>query len=112
MPTYEHICEKCNEEFEDFYSIKSDPPTKCPLCGEDGYVKRLISGGSGKGNVELYGQELKDKLMADGAQYRQEVYSSENKYANFIGENRYQSLQSQMDRRAKPERQKFTSKKS
>jgi hypothetical protein len=91
--------------------MKIDPPTTCPQCHQE-TAKRLISGGSGKGTVEVYGQELKEKLVAEGAAYRKEVYASENKYANFIGEDRYQSIQSSMDRRPKAERPFFTSKKS
>jgi len=98
MPSYEHFCESCEYEFEEEYSIKADPPKVCPKCGKE-TVKRLISGGSGRGIVELSGQDLKDKLKADGAKLRHETYSSEKKYANFIGEQRYQQLQKGMDKK-------------
>lgn len=113
MPTYEHMCTntECNHEWEDFYSMKVDPPKVCPKCNQE-TAKRLISGGSGKGTVEVYGHELKEKLMAEGAQLRKEVYASETKYANIIGEDRYNSIQTRMDRRPRPDRPRFTSKKS
>lgn len=112
MPTYLHYVSCCDKEFEDYYSIKSDPPTQCPFCKTEGSVKRLIYGGSGRGIVEVYGHELKEKLVADGAQIRKEVYASETKYANIIGEARYNSIQTRMDRRPRAERPRFTSKKS
>jgi putative FmdB family regulatory protein len=53
MPTYEYQCEKCNQTFETFQSMKDDPFVICPkkLCrlevwGE-GKVKRLIGTGAG-----------------------------------------------------------------
>ena len=53
MPTYEYRCEKCNQTFETFQSMKDDPFVVCPkkLCrlevwGE-GKVKRLIGTGAG-----------------------------------------------------------------
>ena len=52
MPTYDYICEKCGNEFEQFQSITAKPLRKCPDCGKNG-LKRLIGAGSGvifKGN--------------------------------------------------------------
>ena len=53
MPTYEYQCEKCNQTFETFQSMKDDTYTVCPkkLCrletwGE-GKVKRLFGTGAG-----------------------------------------------------------------
>jgi putative FmdB family regulatory protein len=53
MPTYEYQCEKCNQTFETFQSMKDEPFVVCPknLCrlevwGE-GKVKRLIGTGAG-----------------------------------------------------------------
>ena len=65
MPTYLHICtdKECAHEWEDFYSITEDPPQCCPKCGKE-TAKRLVSGGSGKGIVELTGHELKAKIKA------------------------------------------------
>ena len=58
MPTYEHRAGCCGHEWEEFYSITTDPPTVCPSCKEEGQVKRLISGGSGRGIVTLSGGDL------------------------------------------------------
>lgn len=97
MPTYDHIClnEECKLEFEDFYSIKADLP-KCPKCKSD--VRRLISAAT-PGTVELTGHELNAKLKEDAAKLKREVYSSDKKYANIVGEDKYQAIQSRMDRR-------------
>jgi putative FmdB family regulatory protein len=53
MPTYEYRCEKCDQTFEAFQSMKDDAFTVCPkqLCrlatwGE-GKVKRLLGTGAG-----------------------------------------------------------------
>jgi len=99
MPIYEHVCESCNNEWEESYSIKADPPKVCPACGKE-TVKRVISLG-GKGVVELYGRDLKDKVMADTKALKKELHSNEYAYANAIGESRYQDLQTKMDRRGK-----------
>lgn len=91
MPTYLHRADCCNQEFEDFYSIKADPPTLCPLCGAEGQITRLIHPGVGRGIVELTGHELKEKLWADGKKLAQEHASNETKYADFIGNKRYEA---------------------
>ena len=46
MPTYEYACRLCEHEFEVFQSMKDDPLSQCPSCGEDG-LKRLIGLGAG-----------------------------------------------------------------
>ncbi|GAB4318830.1 MAG: hypothetical protein Kow0074_08260 [Candidatus Zixiibacteriota bacterium] len=46
MPTYDYKCGACGHQFEAFQSIKDDPLTKCPKCGNYS-VKRLISPGGG-----------------------------------------------------------------
>jgi putative FmdB family regulatory protein len=92
MPTYEHICmnEECQYEWEDEYSIKDDPPQLCPKCGKN-TAKRLISGGSGKGKVELYGRELSEKLKDDTQKLKKELATNETLRANFYGETKYNS---------------------
>jgi len=40
MPTYEYRCQSCGK-FEHWQSIKDDPLTTCPTCGQP--VTRLIS---------------------------------------------------------------------
>ena len=91
MPSYEHQClnEECNYEWEDFYSIKDDPPTTCPKCGQE-TAKRLISGGSGRGIVELTGHELEAKLLSDAQKIKHEAKTNENVLANIIGPEKYQ----------------------
>ena len=41
MPTYEYQCDSCSHKFEAKQSIKDDPLSACPLCGQP--VRRLIS---------------------------------------------------------------------
>ena len=48
MPTYEYICNKCGERFDNFQTMSSRPLTKRPNCEEKNCnVTRVISGGSG-----------------------------------------------------------------
>lgn len=46
MPTYEYACRKCDHQFEVFQSIKADPLSQCPSCGEE-ELRRLIGSGAG-----------------------------------------------------------------
>jgi putative FmdB family regulatory protein len=45
MPTYDYICDACAHEFESFESIKADPQTVCPVCGE-AKLRRKIGPGA------------------------------------------------------------------
>jgi putative FmdB family regulatory protein len=76
MPTYPHICRNCNHEWEDTYSIKQDPPTLCPNCNVDGYVKRQISI-PGNVTVELTGRELVTKLWKEGKELAKQARKDE-----------------------------------
>jgi hypothetical protein len=101
MPSYSYWCDRVNEEFEEFHSIMI-VLDKCLLCEKAGREqhcpKRLISGGSGRGIVELTGDELVKKTKEDAAKFKKEVYSNEYQYASVIGENRYQEIQKGLDR--------------
>ena len=97
MPTYEHLCETCQHEWEDYYSITAEPPKECPECKAE-TVKRLICGTT-KGVVELYGQDLVDKIKGDARKLKAEAAKNEKVYANLLGEDKYQSLQQRMDKR-------------
>ena len=48
MPTYEYICDKCNQHkpFDVFQSIIENAYRKCPKC-KKGKVKRLMGSGGG-----------------------------------------------------------------
>jgi putative FmdB family regulatory protein len=95
MPTYLHQCTDCAHEWEDFYSVSQLPPKECPKCLKE-TAKRVICG-SNRGVVELYGQELVDKLKGDAKKMQQEASKNENAYANLLGEDKYQALQTKMD---------------
>jgi len=97
MPTYEYICKECGHEWEDFHSITDEPIKICPECGKES-AKRLISGGSGKGMVTLYGHELKAKNKEDVRKMKKEMHNSTSMYANLLGEDKYQQIQSRMDK--------------
>jgi putative FmdB family regulatory protein len=53
MPTYEYVCEKCDQKFDHFQSIKDEPIKVCPQekCGMKkwgkGKVRRAIGAGAG-----------------------------------------------------------------
>lgn len=96
MPTYEHKC-TCGHEWEDFYSIKADPPTVCPSCKEEGGVERLVSGGSGKGIVVLKGGDLKRQIYSDAMKARKRAATDETYRANLMGEEKYHQQQLQKD---------------
>ena len=46
MPTYDYICNDCNDMYEYFQSMSDDPLTECPECNKDS-LRRVISGGTG-----------------------------------------------------------------
>ena len=98
MPDYEHICEnvECKHEWEATYSIKVDPPKNCPKCNQE-TAKRLISL-NGKGVVELTGSDYVDKVKSDAKQLQRDASKNEKLYANMLGENKYNGLQSRLDR--------------
>lgn len=98
MPEYLHFCNKCQQEFEDSYSIKADPPTLCPLCGEEGGVKRLISSATA-GKVVLEGNELKESIAKDREKLKREMRTNENLKANIVGESNFHRIQTEWDRR-------------
>ena len=98
MPTYDLQCEKCEHEWEDFFSITAPIPQECPKCKECGNVKRLISGGSGRGIVELSGHELRAQIKESSAKFNKEVHSSERLYSNILGETKYENLQRSIDK--------------
>ena len=97
MPAYDHLCENCNEEFESFYSVKDDPPTKCELCGFEGKVKRLISFAA-PGKVELTGRELKAHLKEEGRKLAKESLTNEKVRANLVGEVKFESQTRQYEK--------------
>lgn len=99
MPTYTHLCKKCKHEWEDFYSIKDPVPDTCPKCKNKGDVQRLISGGSGKGIVTLYGQDLKDHVKSEANRFKKAAYKNETAYADLLGHDKYQNLQTQLDKK-------------
>ena len=108
MPTYEflHEVENCKHEWEEFLSITAPNPACCPKCAAEGNIVKLISGGSGRGVVELTGQDLVDKIKLDARKTKQEAAKNENVYANLLGDDRYQSLQTKMDQQKRIRRSK------
>jgi len=101
MPTYEILHRDCNHEWEVEMSIIAPDPDICPHCGGKENIVRLISGGSGKGKVVLTGDELAQHIKEDAKRIEKEATQSEKHYASLLGEERYHSMQTQMDRRRK-----------
>ena len=110
MPTYEHICNHCQHEWEDVYGMMEDPPTICPECKEQGKVQRLISGGSGRGIVQLTGHDLRAHVHAEAQSWKKEAMKDEKLLANLVGEDKYQR-NTVLQEKAKTERPKIKSKK-
>lgn len=110
MPTYEFKCQaevdgkECAHEWEEVLSIKSPNPEECPQCKTKGKILRLISGGSGKGIVELTGQDLVDKTKDDIKKLKGDMNKSANTYANLLGEDKYHALQTKIDRQKRDRR--------
>jgi hypothetical protein len=100
---YLYLCTINNQEFDAEHSIKTELE-ECLVCKEKGLEthkpKRLIAGPTA-GRVELQGRELIDKVKEDTLNFKKEVYGSEKKYANAIGESKYHELQTRLDRRGR-----------
>lgn len=48
MPTYDYVCEECDDRFEHFQTMSSPVLTQKPGCEKENcLVKRMVSGGSG-----------------------------------------------------------------
>ena len=77
MPTYCYHCEKCDEHFEIFHSMKS-VETVCKICDSEGgltrvpsmptYVKKNNAGNVVKKHIE----EAREQLREDRKEARQE----------------------------------------
>jgi len=89
MPTYEHLCNACEHEWEVVYGMTVDPPTLCPSCEVDGQVKRLISGGSGPGIMRRTGAEMKAGMAGEARKISQRAQTDEKFLANLVGEEKY-----------------------
>lgn len=46
MPTYDYVCDACQNQWEEFQSIKAAATKKCPKCGKS-KARRVISPGAG-----------------------------------------------------------------
>lgn len=99
MPIYEYECPK-HGIFEEIHGM-DEKLELCPMCLEEGVeqeIEKVISL-CGKGVVELYGQELVSKLRHDAKKIQKNAAKDEKKYANLLGESKYQELQTKMDKR-------------
>jgi len=101
MPTYQHECQnkECNHEWEDFYSMSKDPPTTCPKCLQE-TAKRVLTP-TGGGRVTLYGDELIASVKQGAEKMKKDIYGSEKNYSNVLGEDRYNKIQTSLDRNKK-----------
>lgn len=97
MPSYDYEC-PAHGIFEEFHSasIKLEHCPQCKELGKDQEIKRLISLGS-KGVVEKYGQELVDKIKSDTVQLKKDMHKNEYLYANMLGNDKYEAMQTKLD---------------
>ncbi|HEY5267984.1 MAG TPA: zinc ribbon domain-containing protein [Candidatus Saccharimonadales bacterium] len=104
MPTYEYEC-PTHGVFEEYHSmsVKLTHCEKCKATGVEQEIKRLISLGS-RGVVELYGQDLVDKLKGDVQKLKGEAAKDEKVYSNLLGEDKYQAMQTKIDRQKRNRR--------
>jgi putative FmdB family regulatory protein len=45
VPTYEYVCEACDNRFDEFQSMKDEPLKKCPACKKN-RLRRLFGTGA------------------------------------------------------------------
>ena len=98
MPTYLYVC-PVHGEFEEYHSM-STKLEHCPTCEKDSVtseVKRLICG-TNRGVVELYGHDLVSKTKEDIQKLKKDMHKSETVYSNLLGPDKYQALQTKMDK--------------
>jgi putative FmdB family regulatory protein len=86
MPIFDFECNSCQHIWEDFVSTSAKMPDECPNCNSK-EMRKLISCPS-LGVVELTGHDLKAKIKSDAKKMKQELKTNENKFINFIGENK------------------------
>jgi putative FmdB family regulatory protein len=102
MPTYLYYCD-IHGEFEEMHSVTTEL-TICPKCIEEKIdppksIKKLINCFNQGGNVLLNPDDMIAKARADGKKIAREASKNENLYASLLGEDKYQSLQCQIDKR-------------
>jgi hypothetical protein len=100
MPTYIYCCQR-HGEFEEFHSI-TIKLEDCPKCIEEGTsppekVQRLINSMT-KGVVQLEGNDLVAFVKESAKNEQREAASNEKKYANLLGEQKYNDMQTRFDR--------------
>ena len=87
MPTYEYHCQKCDQNFEAFQSMRDKPFTQCPkeLCRlpkwGHGNVKRLLGTGAGiifKGSG-FYSTDYRSKAYQEAAKKEAPASASSEK---------------------------------
>lgn len=86
MPTYIYECPN-HGEFEEFHSImiKLEHCPQCAAKGEEVKIVRLISGGSGKGIMNLTDEEFKAGLKDEVNKIKKRASREENYLANLVG---------------------------
>ena len=90
MPTYDYVCEECDDRFEHFQTMSSPVLTQKPGCEKENcLVKRMVSGGSGlifKGSG-FYLTDYKNKGKTDtGAKESTEKLETKNESSKTLSE--------------------------
>ena len=85
MPTYDYICNHCNEMYEYFQSMSDAPLTECLECKKDS-LRRVISGGTGlifKGSgyylTDYKNKKDKDTVKKDNSSKKKNKKSKQKK---------------------------------
>ena len=73
MPTYQHRCEGCGDEFEEFRLMSADAPTKCKKCG--GELRQVFGGFTAYVQPDLtpYWSPLSGEMVTSRKQRRDEM---------------------------------------
>lgn len=71
MPTYDYVCDACDDKFEMFQSIKDEPIVKCAKCGKKklrrlfGTGAAIVFKGSGFYQTDYRSESYKKQAAAD-----------------------------------------------
>jgi len=92
MPIYTFECQnkECNFLLdEEYYDSMEELPHTCPNCKQETLIR--IIDGTAAVRVELYGQELYQKLRGEGLAIKKQACRNENTLANLVGNDKYQA---------------------
>lgn len=87
MPFYDFQCQKDSEHIFEELVNRDEPNPPCIECGsETSKMPSLVA----KGVVELSPSEISSKIAQERKSLNRELLSDEKKYANVMGESKYE----------------------